>query len=203
LPDHQHHQSLSRTVEADVEDNEDEDNKNEDNEDEDNKNEDNEDEDNKNEDNGDEDNEDVDNEDDILDHDEENSFNVPTLSAGPRPGSQPTSHDNSLVVQHKRKHHESATSSDCETDTGHVKAQKINRNAGRPRAADYDDLAKDLILRAATLYRCLLSTQDAFPDLAHEAEMVKMAWAQVNNETGFTPLALTPDIAKIVSDNLL
>ena len=65
------------------------------------------------------------------------------------------------------------------------------------RLADYEDLAKELILQAATVYHCLLSTEDAFPDLATEAEMVKTAWGWVNRETGLTPLRLTPDIAKI------
>ena len=68
---------------------------------------------------------------------------------------------------------------------------------------DYDDLAKDLILQAATVYRCLLTTEDAFPDLAAEAKMVKTAWGNVNGETGLTPLRLTPDIAKMVSVSLL
>ena len=53
------------------------------------------------------------------------------------------------------------------------------------------------------VYRCLLSTEDMFPNLATEAEMVKTAWGQVNRETGLTPLRLTPDIAKIVSGHQL
>ena len=56
---------------------------------------------------------------------------------------------------------------------------------------------------AATVYHCLLSTKDAFPDLTTEADMVKEAWASVINEITGTPLALTPDIAKIVSHTLL
>jgi Domain of unknown function (DUF6532) len=117
----------------------------------------------------------------------------------------PTPHEDSPTVQHKRKHQdlETSNSSDCEADDRHEKAQKIYNKAGRPRAGDYEDLAKELILQAATIYRCLLSTEDAFPDLAAEAEMVKTAWGRVNHETGLTPLRLTPDIAKIVSDYLL
>jgi hypothetical protein len=131
---------------------------------------------------------------------EENEELEDTLAEGERP-----SHENSPAVQHKRKHRdlETSSSSDCEANHGYEKAQKINGKAGRPRAGDYDDLAKELILQAATVYRCLLSTEDAFPDLAAEAEMVKTAWGQVNNEIGLTPLRLTPDIAKIVSDHLL
>ena len=121
------------------------------------------------------------------------------------PDLQHTPHEDSPTVQHKRKHQdlETSNSSDGEVDNRHEKAQKINNKAGRPRAGDYEDLAKELILQAATIYRCLLSTEDAFPDLAAEAEMVKTAWGQVNHETGLTPLRLTPDIAKIVSDYLV
>jgi hypothetical protein len=107
--------------------------------------------------------------------------------------------------QHKRKHQDlrSSNSSDSDTEDTPIKANKINRNAGRPRASDYDDLAKELILLAATVYRCILSTTDAFPDLATEANMVREAWTSVINEMTGAPLALTPDIAKIVSDTLL
>ena len=113
--------------------------------------------------------------------------------------------ENSPAVRHKRKRQEleTSSSSDCGANRGYEKAQKINGKAGRPRAGDYDDLSKELILQAATVYRCLLSTEDAFPDLAAEAEMVKTAWGEVNHEIGLTPLRLTPDIAKIVSDCLL
>jgi uncharacterized protein DUF6532 len=83
---------------------------------------------------------------------------------------------------------------------------KPRRSVGRQ--ADHelltiDDLAKELILQAAMLYHCLLSTEDTFPDRAQEAEMVKVAWEQVNQETGLVPLRLMPDIAKIVSGHLL
>jgi Domain of unknown function (DUF6532) len=143
--------------------------------------------------------------DDQQEDDEDDEDGTPAANHGHGPDLQPTSHDDSPAVQHKRKHPdlETSSSSDCEADNCHVKAQKINSKAGRPRAGDYDDLAKDLILQAATVYRCLLSTEDAFPDLAPEAEMVKTAWAHVNHETGLAPLRLTPDIAKIVSRCLL
>jgi hypothetical protein len=101
----------------------------------------------------------------------------------------------------KRKHQvmDASSAGDDDAQQTPVKATKINRNAGRPRASDYEDLAKEFILLAATVYRCLLSTENAFPDLATEANMVKEAWGSVINEMSGTPLALTPDIAKIVS----
>ena len=131
----------------------------------------------------------------------EDGFDEPTAAASPISEVHATSHD-APAVQHKQKHQDiedCSSSSDSEDDKGPVKAQKITSKAGRPRAADYDDLAKELILQAATVYRCLLSTENAFPDLTPEAEMVKVAWALVNQETGLVPLGLTLDIAKIVS----
>lgn len=81
------------------------------------------------------------------------------------------------------------------------KALKINEKSGRPKAGDYDDVAKDLILQAATIYRCLLSTNNGFPELLAETELVKLAWEDANKESGMRSLELTPDIAKIVSTN--
>ena len=125
-----------------------------------------------------------DHEENSWEDDEENGFNAPIPVGSNSQDSQQHSQENSPGVQHKRKRDESSSSLDGGADNGHVKAKKIHRNTGRPRAADYEDLAKDLILQAAMVYRCLLSTQDAFPDLTSEAEIVKTAWAHVNNETG-------------------
>jgi hypothetical protein len=80
------------------------------------------------------------------------------------------------------------------------KAQKINETSGRPKARDYDDVAKEIILQAATIYRCLLSTNNGFPELVAETALVKLAWENANKESGIPSLALTPDIAKIVSN---
>ena len=66
-------------------------------------------------------------------------------------------------------------------------------------ARDYDDVAKEIILQAATIYRCLLGTNNGFPELAAETDLVKLAWDNANKESGIQSLELTPDIAKIVS----
>ncbi|KAG6810013.1 hypothetical protein H0H92_013699 [Tricholoma furcatifolium] len=80
-----------------------------------------------------------------------------------------------------------------------IKACKISENSGRPKASDYDDVAKDIILAAATHYQCLLSTINAFPDSAKETEMVKAAWDYAKADSEMSPpLTLTPNIAKIV-----
>ena len=82
------------------------------------------------------------------------------------------------------------------------KALKINETSGRPKARDYDDVAKEIILQAATIYRCLLGTNNGFPELAAETDLVKLAWDNANKESGMQSLELTPDIAKIVSPSL-
>ena len=55
------------------------------------------------------------------------------------------------------------------------------------------------ILQAATIYCCLLSTENGFPELALETELVKLAWEDAYKKSGMPTLALTPDITEIVS----
>ena len=95
--------------------------------------------------------------------------------------------------------HQRSDDSDCETEEVVHKAQKINERSGWLKAHDYDDVGKEVILQAATIYHCLLSTENGFPELVAETELVKLAWEDANKESGVPPLALTPDIAKIVS----
>jgi hypothetical protein len=81
-----------------------------------------------------------------------------------------------------------------------VKAQKVSEGSGRPKASDYDDVAKEVILCATAIYRCLVSTSNAFLTLSEEADLIKIAWSRANEETAQEiPMALTPGIAKVVS----
>ena len=81
-----------------------------------------------------------------------------------------------------------------------VKAQKVSEGGGRPKASDYDDVSKEVILRATAIYRCLVSTCNAFPTPSEETELIKGAWNRANEETSQeVPIALTPVIAKVVS----
>ena len=82
-----------------------------------------------------------------------------------------------------------------------VKAQKVSEGGGRPKASDYDDVAKEVILCATAIYRCLVSTSNAFPTPSEEGEMIKGAWNRANEATSQeVPIALTPVIAKVVSE---
>ena len=81
-----------------------------------------------------------------------------------------------------------------------AKAQKVSEGGGRPKASDYDEVSKEVILRATAIYRCLVSTHNAFLTPSEEADMIKIAWNRANEETSQqVPIALTPAIAKVVS----
>jgi len=114
--------------------------------------------------------------------------------------------DNSLLTQSsspqsgtKRAH---ATDDDTDSDADvHVsKAPKIQVKA-RPKAGDYDEFGKELVLAAANIYRALLASKGAFPNSSMELKLVKKAWKLVNADSGAVPLALTPSVVAIVSDS--
>lgn len=87
-----------------------------------------------------------------------------------------------------------------EITTAFVKAQKVTEGGGRPKASDYDEVAKQVILTATGVYRCLISTMNAFPTPSEEASMIRDAWDRANVETAQeVPIALSPIIAKVVS----
>ncbi|KAG6818720.1 hypothetical protein H0H93_002504 [Arthromyces matolae] len=80
-----------------------------------------------------------------------------------------------------------------------VKAIKIVTNSRRPKASDYDDVAKQVILTAGNVYRCLISTSNGFPDSGTEIEFVCEAWKHANEIAKLNPpLDMTPDIGKII-----
>ena len=71
--------------------------------------------------------------------------------------------------------------SDKEVTEVHVsKARKIERKSGRPKAGDFKEADKELVLMAANIYRVLLASQDAFPNASTEMTLVKKAWKQMN-----------------------
>ena len=81
-----------------------------------------------------------------------------------------------------------------------AKAQKVTEGGRRPKASDYDEVAKQVILTATGVYHCLISTMNAFPTLSEEALMIREAWDRANVETVQEVLiALSPVITKVVS----
>ena len=90
--------------------------------------------------------------------------------------------------------------SDKEVTEVHVsKAQKIERKSGRPKARDFKEADKELVLMAANIYRVLLASQDAFPNASTEMTLVKKAWKQMNAESGLKARTITPSMVSIVS----
>lgn len=83
-----------------------------------------------------------------------------------------------------------------------IKAPKIQKKSARPKAGDYDEFGKDMVLTAANRYRALLASQGAFPNPSTELSLIKKAWKLVNAESGVKALTLSPSIITIVSDLL-
>ena len=54
----------------------------------------------------------------------------------------------------------------------------------------------------ANIYRALLATQGGFPTSSEELELVKRSWKRALDEIEMNPIALTPDIVRIVSFSL-
>jgi len=46
----------------------------------------------------------------------------------------------------------------------------------KPKASDYQDMVQALILHAASEYKCLIATEDVFPDMATQNKWAKKAW---------------------------
>ena len=76
---------------------------------------------------------------------------------------------------------------------------KIDSKNSRPKAGDYHNLEKDLVLDVANIYWVLLASQGPFPNTAMEVNLIKKAWKLMNEESGLKGRALTPCIITIVS----
>ena len=115
---------------------------------------------------------------------------LPARSSSPQAGS-------------KRSHNtddEEDEEDEEECDIHVSKAAKISKKTARPKAGDYDEFGKEIVLSAANLYRALLASKDAFPSASMELKLIKKAWKLVNKDSGVNPLALTPAIVTIVSN---
>jgi len=87
---------------------------------------------------------------------------------------------------------------EVEIDHCAAKAQKINNDSDRPKAAQYESSACKVILKAASIYCILIFTDGAFPEPSKQIEFIKQAWTIANKNSGLPPFALDPNIAKIV-----
>ncbi|KAJ6607120.1 hypothetical protein B0H10DRAFT_2073189 [Mycena sp. CBHHK59/15] len=111
---------------------------------------------------------------------------------------------------HQRRHRNTSRSRSRSPTTGDkrarspdddirvTQAQKTNDHQGRARQKDYDDTTQEAIGIAATWFRCILATSDAFPEHMEEGDMVKLAWGKAEEELKIS-MTLTPDIAKLIA----
>ena len=83
-----------------------------------------------------------------------------------------------------------------------ARPKRPKKKSARPKAADYDDFGKELVLNAANVYCALLTSRGPFPNAAAELKLIKKAWKLVNAETGVNSLTLTPSIVTIVSNTI-
>ena len=87
-------------------------------------------------------------------------------------------------------------SDDEEAEIVVSKAPNLEKKSTWPKAGDYDEFGKELVLTAANQYHALLASQGAFPNHSMELKLIKKAWKMVNTESGVKPLDLTPSMVK-------
>ena len=88
---------------------------------------------------------------------------------------------------------------DSDIDVHVSKTPKIEKKKARPKAGDFDNSEKELVLVAANIYRVLLASRGPFLNTAMEVKLIKKAWKLMNAESGLKARALSPFIVTIVS----
>ncbi|KAF8204158.1 hypothetical protein K438DRAFT_1819207 [Mycena galopus ATCC 62051] len=73
-------------------------------------------------------------------------------------------------------------------DLRRTQAQKVNDHQGRAQ----------IVATAIMYFRCLLATEDAFPDHTSESHLLTLAWAMARDEHKIA-MDLAPDIAKLIT----
>jgi hypothetical protein len=80
---------------------------------------------------------------------------------------------------------------------------KVKKNADgsrrRVKASDFDEISKEILITACSVYRCLIVTQAPFPDsVAAETQLAKEAWCEACQLKG-VDVKLTPSAVNMVS----
>ncbi|KAG2096658.1 hypothetical protein BD769DRAFT_1335435, partial [Suillus cothurnatus] len=69
----------------------------------------------------------------------------------------------------------------------------------RLRANDFDEVTKDVLTIATSVYRCLIITETLFPDLLIvKTKLAKHAWRKASDMAGLT-MQLTPSLVKMMT----
>jgi len=77
--------------------------------------------------------------------------------------------------------------------------KNLDGSRQRIKAGDFNDVTKEILMTAGSIFRCLIVTQAPFPDtVAIETKLVKEAWHEACQLKG-VDVQLTPSVAKIVS----
>jgi len=67
------------------------------------------------------------------------------------------------------------------------------------KASDFDEISKEILITACSVYRCLIVTQAPFPDsVAAETKLAKEAWCEACQLKG-VDIKLTPSAVNMVS----
>jgi hypothetical protein len=120
----------------------------------------------------------------------------------PTPAPHSLSQSLSPQAGSKQQHNTEEEENDSDIEDVHVnKVPKIQNKTARPKAGDYDEVGKELVLAAANIYRALLASQGAFLNSSEskELKLIMKSWKLVNAESEVNQLALTPSIVTIVS----
>ncbi|KAJ6577619.1 hypothetical protein B0H19DRAFT_1062215 [Mycena capillaripes] len=82
--------------------------------------------------------------------------------------------------------------------SGPIATHHRHQQPSRVRAKDLDDITKEYAVLVMGVFRCYLSTEQAFPDSATESAMVRHAWKEACDEMGeWTVLMLA--VAKLIA----
>ncbi|KAF8228119.1 hypothetical protein L208DRAFT_1293333 [Tricholoma matsutake] len=79
-----------------------------------------------------------------------------------------------------------------------VQVPRLTSTGGRPCAHDYDDITKEYIVAACTLFCVKISALQGFPDLSQELSMARKVWHKVGEQLNCS-LHLVAHIAKLIT----
>ena len=98
-----------------------------------------------------------------------------------------------------KRSHTTDDDTDSDVDAHVSKTRKVEKKSTRPKAGDFSNSEKELVLVASNIYRILLASRGPFPNTATEVKLIKKAWRKMNDESGLKALPLTPSFITIVS----
>jgi hypothetical protein len=78
-------------------------------------------------------------------------------------------------------------------------ARKRAQRSQRPAASELKELEHEVFGKAASLYRCKISTICPFPDTVQANVFAEDAWSEAIRGYGFPALPMTPKIRHLVS----